>query len=63
MNACANLLKRDAKMVIVGQDEPLGPLYGVGLNIGRKSIAGSLIGLKETQEMLYFYEEHNVICD
>ena len=32
--------------------------------MGRKSIAGSLIGgIKETQEMLDFCGEHNVVSD
>lgn len=64
MNPYLNLLKRDASMVIVGAVEPLDPLHGGGLIMGRKSIAGSLIGgIKETQEMLDFCGEHNVVSD
>ena len=64
MNPYANLLKRDATMVIVGAVEPLDPLHGGSLIMGRKSIAGSLIGgIKETQEMLDFCGEHNVVSD
>lgn len=64
MNPYLNLLKRDASMVIVGAVEPLNPLHGGGLIMGRKSIAGSLIGgIKETQEMLDFCGEHNVVSD
>ncbi|GGD93148.1 hypothetical protein GCM10011412_33840 [Maribacter cobaltidurans] len=64
MNPYVNLLKRDANMVIVGAAEPLDPLHGGGLIMGRKSIAGSLIGgIKETQEMLEFCGKHNVVCD
>lgn len=64
MNPYTNLLKRDATMVIVGAVEPLDPLHGGSLIMGRKSIAGSLIGgLKETQEMLDFCGEHNVVSD
>jgi uncharacterized zinc-type alcohol dehydrogenase-like protein len=64
MNPYASLLKRDATMVIVGAVEPLDPLHGGSLIMGRKSIAGSLIGgLKETQEMLDFCGEHNVVSD
>ena len=64
MNPYANLLKRDATMVIVGAVEPLDSLHGGSLIMGRKSIAGSLIGgIKETQEMLDFCGEHNVVCD
>ena len=64
MNPYANLLKRDSTMVLVGAIEPLDPLHGGSLIMGRKSIAGSLIGgIKETQEMLDFCGEHNVVSD
>ncbi len=64
MNPYTNLLKRDSTMVIVGAVEPLDPLHGGSLIMGRKSIAGSLIGgIKETQEMLDFCGEHNVVSD
>ncbi len=64
MNPYITLLKRDATMVIVGAVEPLDPLHGGSLIMGRKRIAGSLIGgLKETQEMLDFCGEHDVVCD
>jgi len=64
MNPYANLLKRDSTMVIVGAVEPLDSLHGGSLIMGRKSIAGSLIGgIKETQEMLDFCGEHNVVSD
>ncbi|WP_339627673.1 NAD(P)-dependent alcohol dehydrogenase [uncultured Maribacter sp.] len=64
MNPYAALLKRDSTMVIVGAVEPLDPLHGGSLIMGRKSIAGSLIGgIKETQEMLDFCGEHNVVSD
>lgn len=59
------LLKRDATMVIVGAIEPLEPGFNGGpLIFGRKRIAGSLIGgIKETQEMLDFCGEHNIVSD
>jgi uncharacterized zinc-type alcohol dehydrogenase-like protein len=58
------LLKRDATMVLVGAVEPLKPFHGGGLIVGRKRIAGSLIGgIKETQEMLDFCGEHNIVSD
>lgn len=64
MNPYVSLLKRDATMVIVGAVEPLDSLHGGGLIMGRKSIAGSLIGgIKETQEMLDFCGEHDVVSD
>ncbi|XLS27422.1 NAD(P)-dependent alcohol dehydrogenase [Flavobacteriaceae bacterium M23B6Z8] len=59
-----NLLKRDATMVMVGAVEPLEPFHGGGLIMGRKRVAGSLIGgIKETQEMLDFCGEHNIVSD
>ncbi|MBZ9730314.1 NAD(P)-dependent alcohol dehydrogenase [Salegentibacter sp. JZCK2] len=64
MNPYIALLKRDATMVLVGAIEPLDPVHGGGLIGGRKSIAGSVIGgIKETQEMLDFCGEHNIVSD
>jgi alcohol dehydrogenase (NADP+) len=58
------LLKIDAAMVLVGALEPLKPFHGGGIIMGRKRIAGSLIGgIKETQEMLDFCGEHNIVSD
>lgn len=64
MNPYVNLLSRDATMVLVGAIEPLDPVHGGGLIMGRKRIAGSVIGgIPETQEMLDFCGEHNITCD
>jgi uncharacterized zinc-type alcohol dehydrogenase-like protein len=64
LNPYAALLKRDATMVLVGAVEPLEALHGGSIIMGRKRIAGSLIGgIKETQEMLDFCGEHNVVSD
>ena len=64
MNPYVALLKRDATMVLVGAIEPLDPVHGGGLISGRKRIAGSVIGgIKETQEMLDFCGEHNIVSD
>ena len=58
------LLKRDATMVIVGSVEPLKKVDGIPLIFRRRSLAGSLIGgLPETQEMLDFCGQHNIVCD
>ncbi len=58
------LLKVDATMVLVGAVEPLDPFNGGGIIMGRKRIAGSLIGgIKETQEMLDFCGKHNIVSD
>lgn len=64
INPYLSLLKRDATMVIVGAVEPIDKVHGGQLIFQRKRIAGSLIGgIKETQEMLDFCGEHNIVCD
>jgi uncharacterized zinc-type alcohol dehydrogenase-like protein len=64
INPYLKLLKRDATMCMVGAIEPLKPMHGGNLIIGRKSVAGSLIGgIKETQEMLDFCAEHDIVSD
>lgn len=64
VNPYLQLLKRDSTMVMVGAIEPLEPMNGGNIIIGRKSIAGSLIGgIKETQEMLDFCGENNIVSD
>ncbi|HLT32961.1 MAG TPA: NAD(P)-dependent alcohol dehydrogenase, partial [Aquaticitalea sp.] len=64
INPYIALLKRDATMVIVGAVEPLKSFHGGGIIMGRKKIAGSLIGgIKETQEMLDFCGKHNIVSD
>lgn len=63
-NPYIGLLKRDSTMVIVGAIEPLKEIHGGRLVMGRKSIAGSLIGgIQETQEMLDFCAEHGIVSD
>lgn len=64
MNPYLSLLKRDKTMVLVGAIEPLEPMHGAQVILGRKRVAGSLIGgIKETQKMLDFCGEHNITCD
>jgi uncharacterized zinc-type alcohol dehydrogenase-like protein len=58
------LLKQDAAMVVVGlPDRP--PVVNIGNLIGRRaSLAGSMIGgVPETQEMLNYCGEHNIVSD
>ncbi|MDH5828104.1 NAD(P)-dependent alcohol dehydrogenase [Sphingobacterium sp. SG20118] len=64
VNPYLNLLKLDKTMCIVGAVEPLPGVHG-GLLIGkRRHLAGSLIGgIKETQEMLDFCGEHQIVSD
>ena len=64
MDPYIGLLKIDATMVLVGAVEPMDSFHGGGIIMGRKSVAGSLIGgIKETQEMLDFCGEHNIVSD
>jgi uncharacterized zinc-type alcohol dehydrogenase-like protein len=63
-NPYLNLLKRDSTMVLVGAIEELKPMHGGNIIMGRKRVAGSLIGgIKETQEMLDFCGENDIVCD
>ena len=59
------LLKRRATMVMVGVLEPItSPFQPLQLIAGNKSVAGSGVGGRaETQEMLEFCAEHNVLPD
>jgi len=58
------LLDVDATLVLVGQVGPLEELSTVPLLMGRRRVAGSPIGgIKETQEMLDFCAEHNILPD
>lgn len=62
VNPYIQLLKRDKTMVMVGAIEPIDPLHSGLLVTKRRNIAGSLIGgIKETQEMLDFCGEHNIL--
>ncbi|WP_046755681.1 NAD(P)-dependent alcohol dehydrogenase [Kordia jejudonensis] len=64
INPYLELLKRDSTMVMVGAIEPLEPMHGGSIIMGRKRVAGSLIGgIKETQEMLDFCGENDIVSD
>ena len=65
LNPYLALLKRDRTMVLVGVLTALEPpLMGRGLIGGRRSVAGSLIGgMAETQEMMDFCGEHDIVSD
>jgi uncharacterized zinc-type alcohol dehydrogenase-like protein len=64
INSLLLLLKRDGKMTLVGApDKPLS-LGAFPLIVKRRSIAGSLIGgIKETQEMLDFCADKNILSE
>ena len=64
MDPYLGLLKIDATMVLVGAVEPMKEFHGGSLIMGRKRVAGSLIGgIKETQEILDFCGKHNITSD
>ena len=65
LDAYTALLKRDGTLCLVGVPDQAHPSPSVGqLIFKRRSIAGSLIGgIKETQEMLDFCAEHNIVSD
>ncbi|HEY0281473.1 MAG TPA: NAD(P)-dependent alcohol dehydrogenase [Rhizomicrobium sp.] len=59
------LLRRDGTLVVVGAlDHKSTEVYLATLVIQRKTVAGSVIGgLPETQEMLDFCAQHNIVAD
>ncbi|GAC1496584.1 MAG: NAD(P)-dependent alcohol dehydrogenase [Vulcanimicrobiaceae bacterium] len=58
------LLKHDGALVVVGIPDKPVPVNAFGLVMGRRSLAGSLIGgIAETQEMLDFCGKHDIACD
>jgi len=63
-NQYLSLLKVDGTMVLLGIPENEVPVGAFSLIMGRRSLAGSLIGgIKETQEMLDFCGKHNIVSD
>jgi alcohol dehydrogenase (NADP+) len=59
-----NLLGLDGKLLIVGLPAEASPLAAFNLLNNRRSITGSMIGgIKETQEMLDYCAEHNIVSD
>jgi uncharacterized zinc-type alcohol dehydrogenase-like protein len=65
LNPYVRTLSVSGTLVLVGYLGPLEPmLQSVPMILGRKSVAGSLIGgIAETQEMLEFCGEHNITSD
>lgn len=63
-NQYLGLLRADGTMVVVGIPDAPVPVNAFSIVMGRRSLAGSLIGgIKETQEMLDFCGKHNITCD
>ncbi|MGD0815938.1 MAG: NAD(P)-dependent alcohol dehydrogenase [Verrucomicrobiota bacterium] len=64
LNAYLNLLAHDSTLVIVGASEKPMPVSVFSLLMGRRNLAGSVIGgIAETQEMLDFCGKHNLTAD
>ncbi|HEY5331048.1 MAG TPA: NAD(P)-dependent alcohol dehydrogenase [Acidobacteriaceae bacterium] len=64
MNAYLNLIRLDGTLCLVGlPDQPLN-VAPFSLLANRRSLAGSAIGgMKETQEMLDYCADHNIVSD
>lgn len=65
LNPYIATLNIDGTLVLVGYLGPMeSMLHSVPLILGRKSVAGSVIGgIAETQEMLDFCGQHNIVSD
>jgi len=63
-NQYLNLLTLNGTMVVVGVPHSPSTVHAFSLLMKRRSLAGSLIGgIKETQEMLNYCAEHNIVSD
>ena len=64
VNAYLNLLAHDRTLTLVGAPEKPLPVSAFSLLMGRRNLAGSLIGgIAETQEMLDFCGAHSITAD
>jgi uncharacterized zinc-type alcohol dehydrogenase-like protein len=64
INEYLNLLKVDGSLILVGLPPEALEIGAFNVVMGRKSFSGSNIGgIAETQEMLDFCYEHNIIAD
>src|SRR6201991_2503828 len=58
------LLKRDGTLILVGAPPKPNDFHAFSIIPKRRRIAGSMIGgIKETQEMLDFCAQHNIVSD
>lgn len=63
-NQYLNLLVRDGTLILLGVPPEAPEVHAFSLIGKRRSLAGSLIGgIRETQEMLDFCGEHNIVSD
>ena len=64
LNMYLGMLKTDGELTLVGAPEKPLQISAFALLFGRKKLSGSLIGgIAETQEMLDFCGEHNIVAD
>ena len=64
LNAYLNLLRRNGQLVLVGAPDKPSPVAAFPLIMRRRSLAGSAIGgIRETQEMLDYCAEKNIVSD
>jgi len=64
LNEYLNALRRDGTLVVVGVSVEPTPIATFPLILGRRRIAGSIIGgIRQTQEMLDFCGKHNIPAD
>jgi uncharacterized zinc-type alcohol dehydrogenase-like protein len=64
VNAYMQLLRLDGTLTLVGAPEQPLPVSAFNVILARRSFAGSGIGgIKETQEMLDFCAEHDIVSD
>jgi len=64
LNGYLNALRRDGTLVVVGVSVEPAPIATFPLIMGRRRLAGSIIGgIRETQEMLDFCGKNNVPAD
>jgi alcohol dehydrogenase (NADP+) len=64
LNAYLNLLKRDAVHVLLGVPDRPAAVSAMNLLAKRRSLAGSAVGgIGETQAMLDFCAQHNIVSD
>jgi alcohol dehydrogenase (NADP+) len=63
-NRYLGMLRTNGVMVCVGVPPTPTPVHAMNLIFGRHTLAGSLIGgIAETQEMLDYCAEHNIVSD
>jgi len=63
-NLYLSLLRSDGVHICLGAPPAPTEIMGFNLIMGRRSLVGSLIGgLPETQEMLDYCAEHNIVSD